>query len=66
MCKHARWRGSQPVGCLRFENSVGGADMAIVMQALLWQIADSQKCVARERLVVGPDAYLALDLPDRE
>ena len=44
----------------------GDADMAIVMQALLWQIAGSQKCVARERLVVGPDAYLALDLPDRE
>ena len=66
MCKHARWRGSRQVDCLRFENPVGDADMAIVMQALLWQIADSQKCVARERLVVGPDAYLALDLPDRE
>jgi hypothetical protein len=51
MCKHARWRGSRPVGCLRFENSVGDADMAIVMQALLWQIAGSQKCVARERLL---------------
>ena len=46
MCKHARWRGSQPVGCLRFENSVGDADMAIVMQALLCKASASQLAAA--------------------
>ena len=67
ICKHARWRGNDVRACLRFEQLEGGplpTELAIVVQALLFQNAAERACPARERLVVGPDAYLAQDLPD--
>ena len=63
LCKHAYRRGNQVVGCLRFEESRVDLDVAIVLAALIYQLAGSQRCVAHERLQYGPDAYMAQDLP---
>ena len=63
LCKHARRRGNQVVGCLRFEFGPLDTDTSTVLAALIYQLAGSQRCVAREQLQYGPDAYMAQDLP---
>jgi len=63
MCKHAHRRGNQVVGCLRFEESRVDLDVAVVLAALIYQLAGKNRCVALEKLQYGPDAYIAEDLP---
>ena len=41
-------------------------EIAGVLQALLWQLAGSRTCVAREAVVVCPDAYLSQDIAEHD
>jgi hypothetical protein len=66
LCKHAQRRGNMVVGCLRFEESSLPIDVSAILAALLYQIAGKERCVAREALEFGPDAYMAEDLPLKE
>ena len=63
LCKHARRRGNQVVGCLRFEEARVDPDVGSVLEALIYQLSGKGPCVAREKLEYGPDAYIAQDLP---
>jgi hypothetical protein len=66
LCRYAQWRHNRVLGCLRFENSPLDLDTSIVLAALLFNLARDRRCVAREALQAGPDAYLAQDLPEQE
>lgn len=65
-CKFAHWRGRTVDGCQAFEHAAIPATVAIALTSLIYRAAAAAPCAVRERVYIGPDAYLAQDLPTKE
>lgn len=63
LCRTARWRGNQVIGCSYLEDDQHASSrVTIAVQSLLYRASRDSPCAARERVYVGPDAYLAQDV----
>lgn len=60
MCRFARIVRRAPRACERFPDP---DDTQELLNKILWRDAGTQSCVALEKHVAGPDAYLAHDEP---
>lgn len=64
-CEFARWRGRTVIACNAFENSRVPVEVATALAALTYRAAGSSPCASKSQRYVGPDAYLAIDAPER-
>lgn len=66
LCAHAQWRGRMVVGCLAFDDEPLPTNAGRLLPVLTYRAAATAPCPVRSPLHVGPDAYLAQDLPTKE